>query len=107
MDMNMDNGGLERLARAGDADQFAVLAGKACHERRFFVTASGRMGLCPRGSQPGDTVAVLYGGSVPCVLREVDGQEGKWRFVGECYVEGYMFGEAEGERREDRVFDIV
>jgi hypothetical protein len=100
---------LHTLAPTGDADQFAVLAGKACHERRFFMTASGRMGLCPRSSQPGDTVAVLYGGSVPYVLREV--QEGRWHFIGECYVEGYMFGEAEGLRGNDeaveKLFDII
>lgn len=61
---------LKRRSYRGRADQFAVLVGKACHERRFFLTADGRMGLCPRGAMEGDSIVVLYGGSVPYVLRK-------------------------------------
>ena len=97
-----------KLAMAGDAHQFAVVAGKACHERKFFFTKDGRMGLCPRNAECGDSIAILYGGSVPYVLREVSRRT--WNFVGECYVEGMMFGEAEEIRRRrgilDQVFDI-
>jgi len=54
-------------------------------------------------------VVVLYGGSVLYVLRDVG--EGRCSFVGECYVEGWMFGEAEAVRgvggRTERVFHIV
>lgn len=93
----------------GDADQFAVLAGKACHERKFFITQEGRMGLCPRNAREGDKIVILYGGSVPYVLREMEA--GRWSFVGECYVDGYMFGEAEKVRgfggKAERVFHIV
>lgn len=93
----------------GDADQFAVLAGKACHERKFFLTQEGRMGLCPRGTVAWDKIVVLYGGSVPYVLREW--QNGMWLFVGECYVDGMMFGEAgllkEEKGIEAQVFDVV
>jgi hypothetical protein len=100
---------LQKLAADGDADQFAVLVGKACHERKFFITGEGRMGLCPRGVKEGDRVVVLYGGSVPYALRKVEGD--RWCFVGECYVDGWMFGEAEGVRgqgvKEERVFDLV
>ncbi|KAF1951752.1 HET-domain-containing protein [Byssothecium circinans] len=95
----------EDLVRQGDADQFAVLAGKACHERRFFISERGRMGLCPREARHGDKIVVLYGGSVPVVLREV--REDAWLFVGECYVDGMMFGEAEGWKAENRVQDYV
>ncbi|KAF2254955.1 hypothetical protein BU26DRAFT_415845 [Trematosphaeria pertusa] len=100
---------LRRLVERGDPDQFAVLAGKACHERKFFITRDGRMGLCPRNARPGDAIAILYGGSVPYVLRELG--EGKWYFVGECYVDGMMFGEAEELKRtrgiQDQVFNIA
>jgi hypothetical protein len=73
---------LRAQAALGDADQFGVLVGKACHERKFFTTATGRMGLCPRDTQVGDTVAVLYGGSVPYALRKTGTDF--WSFIGEC-----------------------
>jgi hypothetical protein len=54
------------------------------------------MGLRPRNVREGDKVVVLYGGSVLYVFREVEG--GRWRFMGECYVEDWMFGEEEATR---------
>jgi len=96
---------LKAQASLGDADQFGVLAGKACHERKFFGTAQGRMGLCPRGTQSGDRIVILHGGSVPYVLREMD--YGTWRFIGECYVDGIMFGEAGKMEKEEKVYRIM
>ncbi|KAL6703702.1 hypothetical protein ACN47E_009396 [Coniothyrium glycines] len=96
---------LRKQAEEGDPDQFGVLAGKACHERKFFRTADGRMGLCPRHTRVGDVIAVLYGGSVPYVLREV--RQERWRFVGECYVDGLMFGEAERMQRQELTFKLM
>lgn len=49
---------------------------------------------------PGDTVAVLHGGDMPFVLREVPEQLSKtnigsgYTVIGECYVHGLMRGEA-------------
>ncbi|KAI8938742.1 hypothetical protein NX059_004609 [Plenodomus lindquistii] len=96
---------LREHAKRGDADQFGVLTGKACHERKFFITAAGRMGLCPLGTRVGDGVVVLYGGSVLYVLRAAS--DGEWRFVGECYVDGVMFGEARELKEREEVFCIV
>ncbi|KAJ4374357.1 hypothetical protein N0V83_003098 [Neocucurbitaria cava] len=96
---------LRQLAEAADAEQFGVLAGKACHERKFFITAEGRIGLCPTDAQEGDEVVILYGGSVPYVLRETGA--GCWTFVGECFVDGIMFGEAEKFRRPAQVFHLL
>jgi hypothetical protein len=96
---------LAKQARDGDADQFGVLVGKACHERKFFTTADGRMGLCPRKTQIGDSIVVLHGGSVPYVLREI--RPNVWKFVGECYVDGIMFGEAVGRRFREQLYRIV
>ncbi|KAF2095100.1 hypothetical protein NA57DRAFT_79588 [Rhizodiscina lignyota] len=59
-------------------------------ERRFFVSSDGRMGIGPPVMQVGDTVCIFCGGDVPYVLRR---HEDKWRFVGEAYVSGAMFGE--------------
>ncbi|KAH9868802.1 hypothetical protein J1614_007876 [Plenodomus biglobosus] len=96
---------LQEHAKLGDADQFGVLAGKACHERKFFTTAEGRIGLCPRETRPGDSIAILYGGSVPYVLAPMI--DGKWKFIGECYVEGIMFGEAKDFQKHEKVFQIM
>jgi hypothetical protein len=70
----------------------------------------GLRGLCPSGTKGGDVVVILYGGSVPYVLREKEGGDG-WQFVGECYVEGMMRGEAleraEGDRIQEEWFVLV
>lgn len=96
---------MKAQASKGDADQFGVLVGKACHEREFFVTSHGRMGLCPRDTRAGDLIVVLYGGSVPYVLRKA-GENG-WRFVGECYVDGIMFGEAMRSEAVNQLYHII
>jgi len=49
----------------------------------------------------------LLGGRTPFVLRPGVG-EGKYRFVGECYVHGIMYGQAlqEGLSRR-RLFTLI
>jgi hypothetical protein len=60
------------------------------HRRRFFVTSRGFFGLGPRNMEEGDAVFVLYGCSVPVVLRP-KGEH--WSLVGEAFVAGIMDGE--------------
>ncbi|CAO2657148.1 Nn.00g032740.m01.CDS01 [Neocucurbitaria sp. VM-36] len=96
---------LNPLAEVGDAEQFGVLAGKACHKRKFFLTAEGRMGLCPRDTRTDDKVAILYGGSVPYILRETEAED--WTFIGECFVDGIMFGEAAKIQKVEQVFHLL
>lgn len=60
---------------------------------RFVITKSGRCGIAPNGVLPGDNVAILSGGKVPFILRE-GLKPGLGIFlVGECYIDGMMFGE--------------
>ncbi|KAH6709582.1 heterokaryon incompatibility protein-domain-containing protein [Leptodontidium sp. MPI-SDFR-AT-0119] len=59
--------------------------------RRFFITGNGYIGLAPIRANIGDKLCVLYGCSVPLVLREEHGVVG---LVGEAYVHGLMRGEA-------------
>ena len=66
-------------------------------------------GLAPQQARIGDKICLLYGCSVPVVLRECQGSVGTLYFhdektksfyeiVGEAYVDGFMHGEAfEGE----------
>ncbi|KAF2659854.1 hypothetical protein K491DRAFT_775321 [Lophiostoma macrostomum CBS 122681] len=66
---------------------------KIMAHRRFFVLDDGKMGLGPSCLKESDVVVVLSGGRIPFILRPIEGRA-EWRFVGECYVEGVMKGEA-------------
>ncbi|KAH7317765.1 heterokaryon incompatibility protein-domain-containing protein [Rhexocercosporidium sp. MPI-PUGE-AT-0058] len=75
--------------------------------RKFLVSESGSIGLAPMAAQERDVVCILYGCSVPVVLRETRARgETFWQLVGECYVHGKMDGEAmEGSHPEEE-FEI-
>lgn len=68
--------------------------------RRLLVTELGHIGLGPKRAEKGDLVCVLFGCSVPVVLRrferpELSEQNARtFQFVGECYIDGFMDGEA-------------
>jgi hypothetical protein len=51
--------------------------------------------MAPCRAREGDSVAVLFGCSIPLVLRRVPLQE-TWQIMGEAYVHGYMNGEVAG-----------
>jgi hypothetical protein len=87
-----------------------------CHSNCFFSTRDGLTGPCPFSAQLGDLVVVLYGGNVPYVLRGRpggigDGQERdtRYKFVGECYLQGYMEGIDEQKEKgtPTEVFTLV
>lgn len=61
--------------------------------RRLMVTEDGVVGMAPCRAKPGDVVAILYGCSIPLVLRQ-GSSEGRWKVIGEAYVHGHMNGEA-------------
>ena len=56
---------------------------------------SNCFGLAPHDSRAGDIVCVLFGCSVPVVLRKhEDSGVDHYKFIGECYIHGIMDGEA-------------
>ena len=59
--------------------------------RTLVLTKKGYLGLGPRKARKGDLVCILYGCSVPVILRKY-GQG--HRFVGESYIHGLMDGAA-------------
>ncbi|KAG4443713.1 hypothetical protein IFR05_000802 [Cadophora sp. M221] len=59
--------------------------------RRFFITDNGYIGLAPVRAEIGNQLCVLYGCSVPLVLRE---EQGEFELIGEVYVHGLMRDEA-------------
>jgi len=87
------------------AERFALAVRNVCQQRSIFRSGDGTLGIGPMAVRSGDVICVLQGGSVPYVLRPVldnnnnsgsDAKEGYYWLVGECYLEGYMFGEALG-----------
>lgn len=73
--------------------QWALDASRACHNRRVFVTERGSVGLGPGILEEGDICAVLFGGTVPFVMRS---KGNEYLLLGEAYVHGIMRGEAIG-----------
>ncbi|KAK8108495.1 hypothetical protein PG984_014296 [Apiospora sp. TS-2023a] len=67
-------------------------------QRRLFLCRTGVVGLGPPVVEKGDQCCIIAGGQVPYVLRPF-GDTGYF-FVGECYINGIMDGEAvEGRER--------
>lgn len=52
-------------------------------------------GIAPKGAREGDLICILFGCSVPVILRErKTGAEAFFEFVGDAYIHGMMEGEA-------------
>ncbi|KAI6089079.1 heterokaryon incompatibility protein-domain-containing protein [Hypoxylon rubiginosum] len=60
------------------------------HRRQVFTTLRGYLGLGPEGMKPKDKIVILKGCRVPVILRREDQY---WKLIGECYVDGIMYGE--------------
>ena len=75
-----------------DAVKYGQAMTNVCDDRQLF-TATGRLlGLGPRLLRNNDVICVVAGGQVPYALRPL--MDGRFYFVGECYVAGCMFGKA-------------
>lgn len=61
-----------------------------CNGRRYFFTKAS-FGIAPALAQEGDLICILLGGNVPYVLRKTGD---KYLLTGDCYLHGYMDGEA-------------
>ncbi|KAF2855515.1 HET-domain-containing protein [Plenodomus tracheiphilus IPT5] len=106
------------LLRHDSALGACLMMGKG---RKVMRTEGGRLGLAPWmdsragvGGEKGSAIVVLHGCCVPVVLERVigGGEEGgegeEWVVVGDCYVEGSMFGEGVGwEVKDAREFVLV
>jgi hypothetical protein len=81
---------------------FLVVVRDVVWNRRTFrsksLDAVGRhhIGLIPQNARVGDQICILYGCSVPVVLRQVTAPDKSyyWKLVGDAYVHGIMNGEA-------------
>ena len=72
--------------------------------RALIKTKHEYLGLAHETVKNGDSICILYGCSVPVILRRISAtdadQNPGYRFIGECYVHDMMEGEASGLARE-------
>jgi hypothetical protein len=59
--------------------------------RSYFLASTGIIGLAPNITEEGDLICILFGCSVPVILRK---EENDYILIGESYVDGFMHGEA-------------
>ena len=79
--------------KEGDYERFVTDVKMVCQGRTFLFTERGRYGLGPMIASPGDLCCVLFGATVPFILRKTD-REGHYKLIGEAYIHGIMRGEA-------------
>ncbi|KFA56541.1 hypothetical protein S40293_01144 [Stachybotrys chartarum IBT 40293] len=68
--------------------------------RKVYRTQKGHVGIGPGFAKPGDALVILFGSTVPHVLRrEMDETDvpKPWAYIGESYCDGIMNGEAIGQ----------
>lgn len=61
------------------------------HAKAFLVTEDKQMALGPTIARPGDVLCIFFGHHMPYLLRPT---KHRYRFLGPCYVHGYMHGES-------------
>jgi len=68
-------------------------SGEMATGKRVFLTDELDIGLGYATVKKGDVVCILMGCKAPCVLRRSEGlEQGRYRFVGLCYLDGWMDG---------------
>ncbi|KAL2754100.1 hypothetical protein ACRALDRAFT_1093265 [Sodiomyces alcalophilus JCM 7366] len=73
---------------------------------RLMVSRNGRIGMVTEKAMKGDLVCVLFGCSIPVLLRKSESKDG-FSLVGECFLDGYMTGAALGlPELKERTFII-
>lgn len=75
--------------------------------RRLAVSDDSRLLLAPEEAREGDYICVIYGCRIPILLRDYDKRT--YQVVRDCYIEGYMDGEAirARNRRELRSIEFT
>jgi hypothetical protein len=76
------------------------------YARKAFMTSQGYIGLGPGYLAKGDVVCILFGGTVPFILRAQQSDYGGYRVVGEAYVHGIMDGEYMERNPETKDFKL-
>ncbi|KAL9026238.1 MAG: hypothetical protein Q9196_005063 [Gyalolechia fulgens] len=82
---------------------FATRMAMAASQRRMVKTRKGYMALAAGDTAVGDSVALVQGGQVPLVLRQVGYY---WQLVGDAYVHGIMNGDAFEENKCEMIWIV-
>lgn len=82
---------------------FATRMAMAVPQRRIVKTRKGYVGLAAGDTAVDDFVALVQGGQVPLVLRQVDYY---WQLVGDAYVHGIMNGETFEENKCEMIWIV-
>lgn len=82
-----------------EESSFRFQMAKIYRKRCLFRTRGGRLGLGPQFVKPGDSVWLIAGSRTPYLLRQQQEEthqqaNNKFRFLGEMYMHGVMYGEA-------------
>jgi hypothetical protein len=85
--------------------EFRNLLGQAADYRTLCITEKGYLGLFPLCCKPGDEIILLSGGKTPYLVRKT--QRESWNFLGDCFVHGYMNGEAWSQENAMESFVFV
>ena len=81
---------------------------EVCKGRRLAVLEKHWVMLGPKNARKWDHIAVINGSTVPWVLRSVNMVEGTYKVVGQCFVDGAMYGETVNWNEDDaKTFVLV
>ena len=94
---------LQGAAQRGDREKFWLDMRLVCEGRSFLFTRKGYYVLGPCIAKPGDVCCVLFGATVPFILRKVD-EAPHYKLIGEAYIYGLMRGEAVNLIPKDKEF---
>lgn len=75
--------------------------------RKLIRTDNNLVGLAPAETQRGDSVCVLFGCSVPVILRRRNESYPSYELIGECFVDKFMDGKAMELGANPRQFMLV
>ncbi|KIW84133.1 hypothetical protein Z517_03380 [Fonsecaea pedrosoi CBS 271.37] len=102
------------------ASQESAAAGRSCGGSGGVASSSSSppqqpiISLCPPETSIGDVVAILYGCSVPVVLRpqvSASSSSSYYTLIGECFVYGFVDGEIMTDDNKSRlcsrIYDII
>ena len=68
----------------------------------FFITKNGNIGIEPKDSAKGDSVAILYSDHTLFILQEINRKSRKWQLIGDYYIYVIIVGEVlDMKRRKD------
>ena len=97
-------GNLSLVGRYQDLLEINGLIRRSVREYKFWLTSEGFLGMGPQTLVKGDEVFVAKGSRLPLIFRPIEntiaqssgisGDERGYLFVGQCYLHGFMDGEA-------------